>query len=102
MLALASAFGCRDRRPVPEAEPETIDHSAVHLLPRSANGRDYRITVGLPDSYASSPTRRYPILYITDGYWDYKLLKSIVGGLVYDKSIPEVILVGIGYAGAAP
>ncbi len=72
------------------------------MLPRAANGRDYRITVGLPDSYAAHPERRYPVLYVTDGYWDYKLCKSIVGGLVYDKAIPEVILVGIGYPGEAP
>ena len=56
----------------------------------------------MPDSYAAQPERRYPILYVTDGYWDYKLLKSIVGGLVYDKAIPEIILVGIGYPGEAP
>jgi predicted alpha/beta superfamily hydrolase len=72
------------------------------VLPRAANGRDYRITVGLPDSYAAEPARRYPVLYVTDGYWDYKLLKSIIGGLVYDKVIPETILVGIGYPGDAP
>jgi predicted alpha/beta superfamily hydrolase len=45
--------------------------------------------------------QRYPVLYVTDGYWDYKLLKSIIGGLVHDKAIPEVILVGIGYPGDA-
>ena len=56
----------------------------------------------MPDSYAANPERRYPILYVTDGYWDYKLLKSIVGGLVYDQVIPEIILVGIGYPGDAP
>jgi predicted alpha/beta superfamily hydrolase len=94
--------GCRER-PVPTVgEPELIDHSAGHVLPRSATGRDYRIAVGVPDSYASQPDRRYPVLYVTDGYWDYKLLKSIIGGLVYDKVIPEVILVGIGYPGEAP
>ena len=58
------------------------------MLPRSANGRDYRIVVGVPDSYAGHAERRYPILYFTDGYWDYKLIKSIVGGLVYDKAMP--------------
>ena len=83
-------------------EPETIDHSEGHVLPRSANGRDYRLSVALPDDYAASPDRRYPVIYVTDGYWDFKLMKSIVGGLLYDKSIPEVILVGIGYPGEAP
>jgi predicted alpha/beta superfamily hydrolase len=103
LLVFAPAVACRDGHPTPlVGEPEIIDHSEAHVLPRAANGRDYRITVGLPDSYAAHPDRRYPILYVTDGYWDYKLLKSIVGGLTYDKFIPEVILVGIGYPGAAP
>jgi hypothetical protein len=103
LLVLAAAGACRGgRQSAGAVERETIDHSEVHLLPRSANGREYRITVGLPDSYAQSPERRYPIVYITDGYWDYKLMKSIIGGLVYDKAMPEAILVGIGYAGEAP
>ena len=101
-LLVAGAGACRGRPVIVVGEPETIDHSEVHVLPRSSNGRDYRITVGVPDSYVTEPNRRYPILYITDGYWDYKLLKSIVGGLAYDKSIPEIILVGIGYPGDAP
>ena len=101
--SLVSAPACRDSRPPPSVgEPEIIDHSEAHVLPRAANGRDYRITVGVPDSYAAHPERRYPILYVTDGYWDYKLLKSIIGGLVYDRFIPDVILVGIGYPGDAP
>jgi uncharacterized protein len=102
LLGLLTTVACKDR-PVPlVGEPEIVDHSEAHVLPRAANGRDYRVTVGVPDSYAANPGRRYPILYVTDGYWDYKLLKSIVGGLVYDKAIPEIILVGVGYAGEAP
>jgi predicted alpha/beta superfamily hydrolase len=100
-LALALAAGCRERPAPVVGEPEIIDHSEVHVLPRSANGRDYRITVGVPDSYARQPDQRYPVIYVTDGYWDYKLFKSIVGGLVYDKVMPEAIVVGIGYPGDA-
>jgi uncharacterized protein len=103
LAAAATATACRDSRPPPSVgDPEIVDHSETHVLPRAANGRDYRIAIGLPDSYGSQPAQRYPVLYVTDGYWDYKLLKSIVGGLVYDKVIPEVILVGIGYPGDAP
>ena len=102
LLGLLASVACKSR-PVPlVGEPEIIDHSEAHVLPRAANGRDYRITVGVPDSYAQHPERRYPVLYVTDGYWDYKLLKSIIGGLVYDQVIPEIILVGIGYPGEAP
>jgi len=81
---------------------EVIENTEVHLIPRAANGRDYRITVGLPDSYAAQPERRYPVMYVLDGYWDFKLLKSIVGGVVYDRVIPEIILVGLGYPGDKP
>jgi predicted alpha/beta superfamily hydrolase len=101
-FAVALIAGCRERPSPVDGERETIDHSEVHQLPRASNGRDYRITVAVPDSYASRPGLRYPIVYITDGYWDFKLLKSIIGGLVFDKFIPEAILVGIGYPGDAP
>ena len=102
-VGLLAAAACRDSRPPPSVgDPEIVDHTETHVLPRAANGRDYRIAVGLPDGYAAHPEQRYPVLYVTDGYWDYKLLKSIIGGLVYDRFIPEVILVGIGYPGDAP
>jgi len=103
-LALAPALisGCRGRAAPPAPERDTVDHSEVHVLPRAANGRDYRITVAVPDSYAKHPELRYPIVYAVDGYWDFKLLKAIISGLVYDKFIPEVILVGIGYPGDEP
>jgi len=72
------------------------------VLPRSANGRDYLLYVALPASYAKEPQRRYPVLYICDGYWDFGLVAAFYGGLVYDKAIPEFILVGFGYAGSDP
>jgi predicted alpha/beta superfamily hydrolase len=100
-LTLVPAVACKGRPARAVGEPETVDHSTAHVLPRAANGRDYRIAVAVPDSYAADPAARYPVLYITDGYWDFKLLKSIIGGLVYDKAIPEVILVGVGYPAEA-
>jgi predicted alpha/beta superfamily hydrolase len=101
--AALTALSCRQGPPPPAGDPpEVIYNTAVHTLPRSANGRDYRITVGLPGSYGGRPERRYPIMYITDAYWDFKLLASIEGGLAYDQVAPEFILVGIGYPGEAP
>ncbi len=75
------------------------------MLPRSANGRQYQLMVQLPGSYATNANARYPVIYVLDGYWDFKLLASIVGGLVHDKFMPEAIIVGIGYpdeGGKAP
>jgi predicted alpha/beta superfamily hydrolase len=79
-----------------------VGNSEVRVLPVSANGRTYQLYVGLPPSYAKQPLRRYPVLYICDGYWDFPLINSFLGGLYYDNDAPEIILVGIGYAGPNP
>jgi uncharacterized protein len=79
-----------------------IDNSQILVLPRSANGRDYQLYVGLPGSYDAEPAKRYPVLYLCDGYWDFTLISGFYGGLLFDKAAPEIILVGFGYAGARP
>jgi hypothetical protein len=71
-------------------------------LPRAANGRDYLLYVALPPDYASKPERKYPALYICDGYWDFTLLNGFYGNLRYDRVIPDFVIVGIGYAGEDP
>lgn len=84
------------------AAPYSLGNTEVQALPRSANGRDYTLYVGLPSSYASSPSRHYPVVYACDGYWDFPLLLCEVGNLTYDGAIPECIVVGISYTGTAP
>jgi predicted alpha/beta superfamily hydrolase len=76
-----------------------IPRSEVRTLPVSASGRHYALFVGLPESYATSPNKRYPVVYVTDGYWDFQKITAIHGPLVYDKYTPEFITVGMGYAG---
>jgi predicted alpha/beta superfamily hydrolase len=79
---------------IPDTEVETL---------RSANtGRDYDIYVRLPAGYAGNQKKTYPILYVLDGQWDFKLLDSIYGGLYYDEFIPEMIIVGVTYSGNSP
>jgi hypothetical protein len=79
--------------------PHVIGNSELRVLPRNAAGRHYQLSVGLPASYASQPERRYPVVYVTDGYWDFQKLDAIRAALVYDKVVPEFIIVGLGYAG---
>lgn len=79
--------------------PHTVPGSQVRVLPVNAHGRHYQLSIGLPGSYATSPDRRYPVLYVTDGYWDFVKMNAIAGTLVYDKIVPEFIIVAIGYAG---
>jgi uncharacterized protein len=76
----------------------SIDNTEVRRLPRSANGRSYQLQIALPDSYDDDPQRPSPVLYLCDGYWDIALVKSIAANLVIDRAIPEIIIVGLGYA----
>ena len=70
-------------------------------LTSSINGRDYHIYVHLPGGYAESE-ESYPVLYLLDGQWDFKMLASIYGGLRFDMFVPDMIIVGITYGGESP
>jgi len=94
-LILAASAAAADSSPV----RYSIPNSEVRVLPRNANGRQYELIVGLPESYAKNPDRRYPVVYATDGYWDFQKLTEVQGCLVYDKYSPEFIVVGMAYAG---
>jgi len=61
------------------------------------SGRDYTLLINLPGSYADNPDKHYPVLYYTDAQWECSMLNSIVGKCNYDKTLPEMILVGISY-----
>jgi predicted alpha/beta superfamily hydrolase len=89
--------------PTPGAPlPYTLRGTEVRPLPRSSNGRDYLLYIGLPASYESHREKRYPVLYLCDGYWDFALVKGFYGNLVYDKVVPEFIVVGFSYQGESP
>ncbi|MGD0872645.1 MAG: alpha/beta hydrolase-fold protein [Bryobacteraceae bacterium] len=65
----------------------------------TSTGRDNDLYIHIPSNYGQDKTKKYPVLYILDGQWDFKLMDSVLGGLVYDKFVPEMIMVGITYSG---
>lgn len=99
-VVVAAAAGAQDPGASVAAFPAvTIPGTESRALPSAATGRNYAVGVFLPAGYARDTTARYPVLYVLDGQWDFKLLASIQGGLVYDRFTPEIIVVGIGYTG---
>ncbi|QEY18335.1 alpha/beta hydrolase [Cellvibrio sp. KY-GH-1] len=70
-----------------------------HIIPiESRNtGRQHELVIILPSSYQSQPTKKYPVLYYLDAYWDTPLLASTYGNLIYDNEVPEFIMVGLSY-----
>lgn len=82
------------------AHPQhTLQNSELRVLPRSSSGRQYQLHIGLPASYAKDTDRKYPVVFVTDAYWDFQKITAIAGSLVYDKVVPEFITVGLGYPG---
>jgi len=94
--ALVSPLQAGDPPKYPEY---VLGGTEVRTLPRSANGRDYQLYVALPNSYRANPDRKYPVVFMTDGYWAFTRMVGLYGSLVYDKVVPEYIIVGLGYAG---
>ena len=103
VLVLAvSVSSCAPPQPTPTGTPSarvTIQNSEVVHLRSTSTGRDYDIYVRLPDEYLPGSGRTYPVVYALDGQWDFKLLDSIYGGLLYDGFVPEMIIIGITYSG---
>ena len=79
--------------------PHTIPNTQLRALPKNADGRTYQLHIHLPASFTKEPKRRYPVLYVTDGYWDFQTVISSYNNKVYDKVVPEFIIVGLGYVG---
>ena len=80
----------------------TIGGSQIRTMKSAATSRDYDLYIHLPSNYGQDSSKKYPVLYILDGQWDFKLMDSVLGGLVYDKFVPEMIMVGISYSGEHP
>lgn len=102
LLLLPAALGGPAAR-LP-AEPYPMPKAEVRSLPQtSANGHDYMVYVSFPLTYETSrPDRRYPVIYLCDGYWDFPPVAYIADYIRRDGHAPEAIVVGIGYAGTNP
>jgi predicted alpha/beta superfamily hydrolase len=100
MIALvASATGARGEEAKGPFPAYSIPGSEVRVLPRTVADREYQLIIGLPADFAEAKNKRYPVVFVTDGYWDFVKINSIKGSLVYDKTVPVFITVAIGYAG---
>lgn len=82
--------------------PVTIAGSEVRTIKSTSTGRTYDLYIHKPVDFDKNKDKKYPVLYLLDGQWDFKLLDSVVGGLVYDKWMPDIVIVGVTYHGDNP
>ncbi len=79
--------------------PYEISGSQVWEVPDPVSGRDYEVFVSLPASYATEPSRRYPVLYVTDADYAFPIIRQIARRVNLEGPvIEEFILVGLSYA----
>jgi predicted alpha/beta superfamily hydrolase len=59
-------------------------------------GREYQLSVALPDSYKTS-TQAYPVIYVLDGDFNFGVAAGLTRFSNWFRKVPELIIVGIGY-----
>ncbi|MBW8191954.1 prolyl oligopeptidase family serine peptidase [Neiella marina] len=78
----------------------TLNNIQVRQLQTDlTENKHYELHIRLPADYQTSAEKHYPVVYYLDAYWHTALINSVIGGLVYDRKMPDVIAVGIGYPG---
>ncbi len=82
--------------------PQILRDTEIRVLPRTRPDRQYQLHIGLPASFKANPTKKYPVVFVTDGYYDFPLVLATYSNLTYDRTVPEAIVVGLGYAGDNP
>lgn len=100
LLVLSLGFAGQVRSaPSAGYPPVTVRGSEVRTMESVSTGRSYDLYIRKPTDFDENKDKKYPVLYLLDGQWDFKLLDSIVGGLVHDRQMPDIVVVGITYSG---
>ncbi|MFC4313062.1 alpha/beta hydrolase [Steroidobacter flavus] len=80
--------------------PVTLPSTYGHTLRSKLNGAEYQLTVVLPAEYESSPSARYPTLYVMDGNRWAQLLAVLLPRFASRGAVPPIIVVGVDYQDA--
>lgn len=67
----------------------------VEVFPSKRLKTDREITIGLPPSYQSNPTKKYPLLVLLDGDYLFDPFQGALAYGAYWDDLPEVIIIGI-------
>ena len=79
--------------------PHIVPNTELRVLPRTRPDRLYQLLISLPAGFREHPEKKYPVVFVADGYWTFTTVSAIYGTLYYGKNVPEMLVVGLGYAG---
>lgn len=82
-------------RPAAAGEEPAITVGLRTSVQSKVLGEERPLLVSLPESYASSPSARYPVLYVLDGESHFLHVSSLVEFLSRRGRLPEMIVVAV-------
>jgi predicted alpha/beta superfamily hydrolase len=93
--ALDSASRAGQGRPLVEVLKRVEVHAGEQVtLHSKILGEDRTVLVALPANYGWSG-QKYPVLYLTDGQWNFAHARTSAEFLSRERLIPEMILIGV-------
>jgi predicted alpha/beta superfamily hydrolase len=100
-LQLAGASPQQQETPAAPPPEVPILGSQLLKITSSIVGREYHLYVNLPRGYQDT-SKTFPVIYLTDGQWDFPLAVALFGEQYYDGFVPAAIIVGITWGGTDP
>jgi len=103
LSSLCVAGVAAQQQGIPAAPPPQVPILGSQLLKITSSvvGREYHLYVNLPRGYEDT-SRTFPVIYLTDGQWDFPLAVALFGEQYYDGFVPASIIVGITWGGNDP
>jgi len=75
----------------------TLNYSKTIILYSESVKDSFYIYIKLPKDYNNNPDKSYPAIFLLDGDIAFPMAWSIVRYLQYEKYVPDVLIIGIGY-----
>lgn len=75
----------------------TVASDALSIHSEHTN-KSYDLVVNLPASYDDGAgDRTFPVIYVLDAQWQYPLFHAVMGAIIFERDMPDAILVGISW-----
>jgi pimeloyl-ACP methyl ester carboxylesterase len=94
LLLLSVSFAQMQETPLNPVA--VVRNSEKIALTSETTGREYVLSIALPDSYGDSD-EAYPVLYVLDPAMSFLTVTEFARFLGHWEELPELIIVGIGY-----
>ena len=89
----------QDFNPKLETSDVTLNYSETFVFYSEEVQDSFHIYIKLPKGYDKNIEKTYPSIFLLDGDIAFPMAWGIVRYLQYEKFVPDVLIVGIGYGG---